>query len=67
MKRDTIQDASFITSDPGLDPADKPRGDAAKIRRCRDGPWARKGTKSDFATTGKIFIYIPIIYTVALI
>ena len=48
IKRGTIQDASFITSDPGHAPADKPRGDAAKTRRSRDGTWARKGTKSEF-------------------
>lgn len=48
IKRGTIQDASFITSDPGHAPADKPRGDAVKTRRSRDGTWARKGTKSEF-------------------
>jgi IS5 family transposase len=48
IKRGTIQDASFITSDPGHAPADKPRGDAAKTRRSRDGTWARKGNKSEF-------------------
>jgi IS5 family transposase len=48
IKRGTIQDASFITSDPGHAPVDKPRGDAAKTRRSRDGTWARKGTKSEF-------------------
>ena len=29
IKRGTIQDATFITSDPGPAPADKPRGDDA--------------------------------------
>ena len=48
IKRCTIQDESFITSDPGHAPADKPRGDTAKTRRSRDGTWARKGTKSEF-------------------
>jgi IS5 family transposase len=48
IKRGTIQDASFITSDPGHALADKPRGDAAKTRRSRDGTWGRKGTKSEF-------------------
>lgn len=37
IKRGTIQDASFITSDPGHASADKPRGDAAKTRRSREG------------------------------
>jgi len=48
IKRGTIQDASFITSDPGHAPADKPRGDDAMTRRSRDGTWVKKGTKSEF-------------------
>jgi len=48
IKRGTIQDASIITSDPGHASADKPRGDAAKTRRSRDGSWFKKGTKSEF-------------------
>ena len=48
IKRGTIQDASIITSDPGHALADKPRGDAAKTRRSRDGSWVKKGTKSQF-------------------
>jgi len=48
IKRGTIQDATFITSDPGHAPADKPRGDKAKTRRSRDGTWGKKGTKSEF-------------------
>jgi IS5 family transposase len=48
IKRGTIQDASFITSDSGHAQADKPRGDAAKTRRSRDRTWARKGNKSEF-------------------
>lgn len=48
MKRGTIQDASFITSDPGHAPADKPRKDDAKTRRSRDGSWAKKGSVSRF-------------------
>jgi IS5 family transposase len=48
IKRGTIQDASFITSDPGHARSDKPRGDAAKTRRSRDGTWATKGKKSEF-------------------
>ena len=38
------RDASFITSDPGHAPADKPRGTEAKTRRSRDGAWVKKGT-----------------------
>lgn len=48
IKRGTIQDATFITSDPGHAPADKTRGDDAKTRRSRDGTWAKKGTKTEF-------------------
>jgi IS5 family transposase len=48
IKRGTIQDASIITSDPGHASADKPRGDAAKTRRSRDGSWVKKGNKSQF-------------------
>ena len=48
IKRGTIQDASFITSDPGHAPADKPRGDVAMTRRSCDGTWVKKGTKSEF-------------------
>ncbi|GAB6285565.1 MAG: IS5-like element ISMac22 family transposase [Methanoregula sp.] len=48
IKRGTIQDASIITSDPGHAPTDKPRGDAAKTRRSRDGSWVKKGNKSQF-------------------
>ena len=48
IKRGTIQDASFITSDPGHASSEKLRGDAAKTRRSRDGTWAKKGSKSEF-------------------
>lgn len=41
-----MQDATFITSDPGHARADKPRGDEAKTRRNKDGTWAKKGGKS---------------------
>ena len=43
-----VQDASFITSDPGHAGADKPRGEEAKTRRSRDGAWVKKGDKSVF-------------------
>ena len=37
-----MQDATFITSDPGHSPADKPRGPEAKTRRNKEGTWAKK-------------------------
>lgn len=48
IKRGVIQDASFITTDPGHAPADTPSGDQAKTRRSRDGRWGKKGVKSEF-------------------
>jgi IS5 family transposase len=48
IKRGTIQDATFITADPGHAPADTPRGDDANTRRSQDGTWAKKGSKSEF-------------------
>jgi len=48
VKKGVIQDASFITTDPGHAKADEPRGDDAKTRRCKDGDWAKKGNKSFF-------------------
>ena len=48
VKRGFIQDATFITSDPGHAPAEKPRGDLARTRRSRDGTWAKKGVNSHF-------------------
>jgi IS5 family transposase len=46
IKKGVVQDASFITSDPGHAAKDKPRGGEAKTRRSRDGTWAKKGSKS---------------------
>ena len=48
IKRGVMQDASFITADPGHASADTPRGDQAETRRSRDGTWAKKGSKSQF-------------------
>ena len=48
VKKGVVQDASFITADPGHAPADKPRGGEARTRRSRDGSWAKKGGKSSF-------------------
>lgn len=46
VRKGVVQDASFITSDPGHAATDKPRGDEAKTRRSRDGSWSVKGGKS---------------------
>jgi IS5 family transposase len=46
VKKGVVQDATFITADPGHAPADKPRGGEAKTRRSRDGSWTKKGSKS---------------------
>ena len=48
IRRGVIQDATFITADPGHAKADTPRGDQARTRRSRDGTWAKKGTTSQF-------------------
>ena len=48
IKKGVVQDATFITADPGHARADKPRGTEAKTRRSRDGAWGKKGGKSYF-------------------
>ena len=48
IRRGVIQDATFITADPGHVTAATPRGDQARPRRSRDGTWAKKGKKSQF-------------------
>jgi len=48
VNKGVIQDATFITADPGHARADKPRGDEAQTRRSRDGTWAKKNSKSYF-------------------
>ena len=48
VRKGVVQDASFITSDPGHAKKDKPRGEEALTRRSRDGRWAKKGGKSSF-------------------
>ncbi|MCK4438097.1 IS5 family transposase [Candidatus Bathyarchaeota archaeon] len=48
VKKGVVQDASFITSDPGHAKKDKPRGEEALTRRSRDGTWAKKGSKSSY-------------------
>jgi transposase, IS5 family len=46
VRRGTIQDATFIEADHGSQK--KPRGDAAKTRRSRDGTIAKKGNEYHF-------------------
>ena len=46
VKRGTIQDATFIETDQGS--LKKPRGDAAKTRRSRDGTSSKKGNEYHF-------------------
>jgi len=48
LRKGVVQDATFITSDPGHAAADKPRGGEARTRRSRDGTWAKKGGRSSF-------------------
>jgi len=48
IKKGTIQDATFITADPGHAPADKPRGDLSRTRRSKEGTWTKKNSKSYF-------------------
>ena len=58
VKKGVIQDATFITSDPGHAKSDVPRGEEAKTRRSRDGEWAKKGNKSYFGYKGHIKVDI---------
>jgi IS5 family transposase len=37
VRKGVVQDASFITSDPGHAAAEKPRGEKARTRRSKDG------------------------------
>ena len=48
VRKGVVQDATFITSDPGHAPADEPRGEDARTRRSRDGSWSVKGSRSYF-------------------
>jgi IS5 family transposase len=48
IKKGTIQDATFITADPGHAPVDKPRGELARTRRSKEGTWTKKNSKSYF-------------------
>ena len=48
VKKGVVQDASFITSDPGHAKKDKPREEEARTRRSREGTWSKKGNVSRF-------------------
>jgi len=48
VKKGVIQDATFITADPGHAKADTPRGDDAETRRSKEGTWVKKASKSHF-------------------
>lgn len=48
VRKGVVQDASFITADPGHAKKDKPRGEEARTRRSMDGAWVKKGGKSFF-------------------
>jgi len=62
VKKGVMQDATFITSDPGHSPADKPRGPEAKTRRNKEGTWAKKGGKNHTLATN--YTLKPILITV---
>jgi len=47
VKEGSIQDATFITSDPGRS-GNKPRGGEARTRRSKDGTWAKMGEELHF-------------------
>ena len=46
VRKGVMQDATFITADPGHAKADKPRGEEAQTRRNKEGTWVKKGGKS---------------------
>ena len=48
VKEGVIQDATFITADPGHQRVNEPRGPAVKTRRNKDGEWTKKHGKSYF-------------------
>ena len=47
VKEGSVQDATFITADPGRS-GNKPRGNEARTRRRKDGTWAKKGDEFHF-------------------
>jgi len=48
VKQGVVQDATFITADPGHAKAATPRGEDAKTRRSKEGSWTKKGNRSYF-------------------
>lgn len=48
VNKGVIQDATFITADPGHKKVDEPRGPEAKTRRNKEGTWTKKGGKSSY-------------------
>ncbi len=50
IRRGVIQDATFITADPGHAAAEKPRGDQARTRRSRTVPGRRREHNRSSAT-----------------
>ncbi|HHT18694.1 MAG TPA: IS5 family transposase [Methanobacterium sp.] len=48
VKEGVIQDATFITADPGHKKVNEPRGPEAKTRRNKEGEWAKKNGKSHY-------------------
>jgi IS5 family transposase len=46
VKKGVMQDATFITADPGRANPSAPRGDEAQTRRNKEGTWVKKGGKS---------------------
>ena len=48
IKEGVIQDATFITADPGHKKVEEPRGPTAKTRRNKDGEWTKKNGKSHY-------------------
>src|SRR5664280_1628682 len=50
VKEGVIQDATFITSEPGHKKVDEPRGPSAKTRRNKDGDWTKKMENPIMAT-----------------
>ena len=46
VRKGVMQDATFITADPGHAKADVPRGGEAQTRRNKEGTWVKKGGRS---------------------
>jgi IS5 family transposase len=46
VKEGVVQDATFITADPGHQRVNEPRGPETKTRRNKDGEWTKKHGKS---------------------